>query len=83
MIDMYASTLAPLTDDIISWKLNNTVITNGVFSNSKTTLTLDNVQLSDAGIYRIIVTRGGAGNVLSTTSSNTTLHILGEWHAAH
>ena len=74
---MYASTLTALNDNLITWKLNNTLVENGVFSNSKTTLTIENVQLSDAGIYRIIATKGGVGNSISS-SSNTTLHILGQ-----
>ena len=77
VIDMYASTLTPLTDDIISWEFNDTLITNGTFSNSKTTLTIENVQLSDAGVYRIAVAIGGLGNSIASSYSNTTLHILG------
>ena len=73
MIDMYASTLTPLTDDIISWEFNDTLITNGTFSNSQTTLTIENVQLSDAGVYTIIVVISGG----QCSSSSTTLHILG------
>ena len=73
VIDMYASTLTPLTDDIISWEFNDTLITNGTFSNSQTTLTIENVQLSDAGVYTIIVVISGG----QCSSSSTTLHILG------
>ena len=73
---MYVSTLMPLTDNFIAWKINNTDIVNGDFSNSKTTLTLSNVQLSDAGTYRIIITIG-SGILTTSNSSNTVLHING------
>ncbi len=49
------------------WLLNNTNITDA----TNTTLTLSNVQISDAGIYSVIVTAASG----STTSSNAVLNV--------
>lgn len=76
MIDMYASTLTELVEDMIGWKLNNTPIVDGTFSNIATTLTVPNVQVSDGGVYKMIVTKG-SGNLISTSTASTTVHILG------
>ena len=66
----------PLSDDIILWKINNSAITNGTYSNSKTTLMISDVQLSDAGIYTMVVTVG-ITNLAFVGSANTVLQVLG------
>ena len=76
IINMFASTLMPLSDDIILWKINNSAITNGTYSNSKTTLMISDVQLSDAGIYTMVVTVG-ITNLAFVGSANTVLQVLG------
>ena len=75
VINMYASALAPIDNNQIQWKLNGVAITDGTFTNDKTSLVIDNILPSDAGVYQMIVTIGNQ----MTANSSTTLIILGQY----
>ena len=75
VINMYASALAPIDNNQIQWKLNGVAITDGTFTNDKTSLVIDNILPSDAGVYQMIVTIGNQ----MTANSSTTLIVLGQY----
>ena len=75
VINMYASALAPIDNNQIQWKLNGVAITDGTFTNDKTSLVIDNISPSDAGVYQMIVTIGNQ----MTANSSTTLIVLGQY----
>ena len=75
VINMYASALAPIDNNQIQWRLNGVAITDGTFTNDKTSLVIDNISPSDAGVYQMIVTIGNQ----MTANSSTTLIVLGQY----
>ena len=52
---MYASAVSPLNESNITWKLNDIIIKNGDYQNTKTELTISTVNISDAGEYKMSV----------------------------
>ena len=52
---MYASTILLLSEGDITWKLNDIIIENGDYQNTKRELTISNVEISDAGEYKMSV----------------------------
>ena len=75
VINMYASALAPIDNSQIQWELNGVAITDGNFTNNKTSLVINNISPSDDGVYQMIVTIGNQ----MTANSSTTLIILGRY----
>ena len=78
VINMYASALAPIENNQIQWRLNGVAITDGTFTNDKTSLVINNISPSDAasaGVYQMIVTIGNQ----MTANSSTTLIVLGQY----
>ena len=75
VINMHASALAPIDNNQIQWKLNGVAITDGTFTNDKTSLVIDNISPSDAGVYQMIATIGNQ----MTANSSTTLIVLGQY----
>ena len=76
VINMYASALAPIDNNQIQWRLNSVTITDGTFTNDKTSLVINNISPSDAGVYQMIVTVG-SGTFINTATSYTNLTLLG------
>ena len=52
---MYVSALSPLSENDITWKLNDIIIENGDYQNTKRELTISNVNISDVGEYKMSV----------------------------
>ena len=70
-IVMYVSALSPLN---ITWKLNDIIIENGEYQNTKRELTISNVEISDAGEYKMIVVLSfGVFSSLATAYTNLTV----------
>ena len=51
----YSSVLSLLSESDITWKLNDIIIENGDYQNAKRELTISNVEISDAGEYKMSV----------------------------
>ena len=75
VINMYASALAPIEDNQIQWRLNGVAIIDGIFTNNKTSLVINNISPNDAGVYQMIVTIGNQ----MTANSSTKLIVLGQY----
>ena len=73
---MYASALSPLNDSDITWKLNDIIIENGVYQNTKRELTISNVNISDGGEYKMSVVLN-SGVFASSATAYTNLTVVG------
>ena len=73
---MYASAVSPLNESDITWKLNDIIIENGEYQNTKRELTISNVDISDAGEYKMSVELN-AGMFSSSATAYTNLTVLG------
>ena len=74
-IVMYASSISPLSESDITWKLNDATIQNGDYQNTKRELTISNVELSDAGEYKMVVVLN-SGMFASSAAAYTNLTVL-------
>ena len=73
-IVMYASAVSPLSESDITWKLNDIIIENGDYQNTKRELTISNVDISDAGEYKIsVVLNSGIFSRSATAYTNLTV----------
>ena len=73
-IVMYASALSPLSESDITWKLNDIIIENGDYQNNKRELTISNVNISDAGEYKMsVVLKFGVFSSLATAYTYLTV----------
>ena len=73
-IVMYASAVSPLSESDITWKLNDIIIVNGDYQNTKRELTISNVEISDAGEYKMsVVLNSGMIAVSATAYTNLTV----------
>ena len=71
---MYASAVSPLSESDITWKLNDIIIENGDYQNTKRELTISNVEISDAGEYKMsVVVNSGMIAVSATAYTNLTV----------
>ena len=71
---MYASAPSPLNESDITWKLNDIIIENGDYQNTKRELTISNVNISDAGEYKMsVVLNFGIFASLATAYTNLTV----------
>ena len=52
---MHASALSPLSESRITWRLNDLIIENGDYQNTKRELTISDISISDAGEYKMSV----------------------------
>ena len=75
-IVMYASALSPLSESDITWKLNDIIIENGDYQNTKRELTISNVNISDAGEYKMSVVLT-SGLFASSATAYTNLTVVG------
>ena len=73
---MYVSALSPLNESDITWKLNDIIIENGNYQNTKRELTISNVQISDAGEYKMSVVLN-PGKFASSATAYTNLIVVG------
>ena len=73
---MYASALSPLSESDITWKLNDIIIENGDYQNTKRELTISNVNISDAGEYKMSVVLY-SGVFASSATAYTNLTVVG------
>ena len=73
---MYASALSPLSESDITWKLNDIIIKNGDYQNTKRELTISNVSISDAGEYKMSVIVN-SGVFASAATAYTYLIVVG------
>ena len=71
---MYASALSPLSESDITWKLNDIIIEKGDYQNTKRELTISNVNISDAGEYKMsVVLKFGVFSSSATAYTNLTV----------
>ena len=71
---MYASALTPLSENDITWKLNDIIIENGDYQNTKRELTINNVNISDAGEYKMsVIVNSGIIALSATAYTNLTI----------
>ena len=75
-IVMYASAVSPLSENNITWKLNDIIIENGDYHNTKRELTISNVNISDAGEYKMSVIVN-SGIFASSATAYTNLTVVG------
>ena len=73
---MYASAVSPLSENDITWKLNDIIIENGNYQNTKRELTISNVEISDAGEYKMSVIVN-SGIIASSATAYTNLTAVG------
>ena len=73
---MYASALSPLNESNITWKLNDIIIENGDYENTKRELTISNVNISDGGEYKMSVVLN-PGIFASSATAYTYLTVVG------
>ena len=73
---MYASSISALSESDITWKLNDVMIVNGDYQNTKRELTISNVELSDAGEYKMVVVLN-SGVFASSAVAYTNLTVVG------
>ena len=73
---MYASAVSPLSENDITWKLNDIIIENGDYQNTKRELTISNVNISDAGEYKMFVVLN-PGMFSSSATAYTNLTVVG------
>ena len=73
---MYASAVSPLNESDITWKLNDIIIENGDYQNTKRELIISNVNLSDAGEYKMSVV-WGFGMFSRSATAYTNLTVVG------
>ena len=60
----------------ITWRLNDIIIENGDYQNTKRELTVSNVNISDAGEYKISVVLN-PGIFVSSATAYTNLTVVG------
>ena len=75
-IVMYASAVSPLRESDITWKLNDIIIENGDYQNTKREFTISNVNISDAGEYKMSVVLN-SGMFSSSATAYTNLTVVG------
>ena len=75
-IVMYASSISALSESDITWKLNDVMIVNGDYQNTKRELTISNVNISDAGEYKMSVVLN-SGVFASSAAAYTNLTVAG------
>ena len=73
---MYASALSPLNESDITWKLNDIIIENGDYQNTKREFTISNVNISDGGEYKMSVVLN-PGIFVSSATEYTYLTVVG------
>ena len=73
---MYVSALSTLSESDITWKLNDMIIENGDYQNTKRELTISNVNISDGGEYKMSVVLN-PGIIASSATAYTYLTVVG------